>query len=174
MTLKEVLDLMDHEVWVRVRVHDADDKTRDLVLWSADWIGGGEDDPGMPDGLADVLEWDADDLSVERHPAPDGPEMQIVVNAYDYAQEPPTVYVLAKLADYGTGAGAPKCRVFLDEGCAEAAMRDDYDAEIDSRDCDVDEGGSHITSVDATLRFANGVKIEWAIHTRTAEDNDYR
>lgn len=87
MTLKEVLDLMDHEVWVRVRVHDANDKTRDLVLWSADWIGGGIEDPGMPDGLADVLERDADDLSVERHPAPDGPEMQIVVNVYKYNTE---------------------------------------------------------------------------------------
>lgn len=174
MTLKEVLNLMDHEVWVRIRVHDAVGKTRDLVLWSADWIGGGIEDPGMPDGLAGVLEWDADDLSVERHPAPDGPEMQIVVNVYNRVQEPFTVYVLEKLANYGAGVGAPKCRVFLDESHAEAAMRDDYDAEIDSRDYDVDKDGSYITSVDATLWFSNGVKIEWVIHARTTEDNDYR
>lgn len=82
MTLKEVLDLVDHEVWVCVRAHDAAGKTRNLALWSADWIGGGIKDPGMPDGLADVLEWDADDLSVERHFTPDGPEMRIVVHAY--------------------------------------------------------------------------------------------
>lgn len=82
MTLKEVLDLMDDEVWVRVRVHDADGKTRDLVLWSADWIGGGIEDPGMPDGLVDILEWDADDLSVELRFVSDGIEAQIVVNAY--------------------------------------------------------------------------------------------
>lgn len=89
MTLKEVLDLMDHEVWVRVRVHDADDKTRDLVLWSADWIGGGIEDPGMPDGLADILDWEADDLSVEQHFTPDGTEAQIVVNAYQCGAEEP-------------------------------------------------------------------------------------
>lgn len=87
MTVKDVLDLMDDEVWVRIRVNDADGKTRDLVLWAADWIGGGIEDPGMPDGLAEVLEWDADDLSVERHLTPDGPEMQIVVNAYNYRGE---------------------------------------------------------------------------------------
>ena len=68
-TVRKVLNLMDHEVWVRVRVNDGREKdpANDLVLWSADWIGGGEDDPGMPDGLADVLDWDADDLSVELH-----------------------------------------------------------------------------------------------------------
>lgn len=88
MTLEEVLDLMDHEVQVRVRVHDAGGETRDLVLWSADWIGGGIEDPGMPDGPADVLGWDAGDLSAERRPAPDGPETQIVVNAYSYGGNP--------------------------------------------------------------------------------------
>jgi len=90
MTLKEVLDLMDHEVWVRVRVHGTDGKTRDLVLWSADWIGGGEDDPGMPDGLTDVLGWDADDLSIEFHPTGRRkPTPMIVVNAYQCGAEEP-------------------------------------------------------------------------------------
>lgn len=91
MTVRDVLDLMDDEVWVRVRVNDADGKTNDLVLWSADWIGGGEDDPGMPDGLADVLGWDADDLSIEMYDDPEfqgipGPEDRVpmlVVNAYN-------------------------------------------------------------------------------------------
>lgn len=179
MTLKEVLNLMDHEVWVRVRPHvrGPTDETilPDVVIWSADWIGGGVDDPLIPKELKDYLDWDADDLSIEYRPTGrQKPTPMIVVNAYDYAQEPPTIYVLVKLGDYGAGAGAPKCRVFLDERYAEAAMRDDYDAEIDSRDCDVDEKGSYVTSVDAALRFSNGVKIEWAIYTRTAEDNDYR
>ena len=68
-TVRKVLNLMDHEVWVRVRVNDGREKDpdNDLVLWSADWICGGEDDPGIPDGLADVLDWNADDLSVELH-----------------------------------------------------------------------------------------------------------
>lgn len=174
MTLKEVLNLMDHEVRVCVRVHGAGGKTRDLVLWSADWIGGGEDDPGMPDGLKDVLEWDADDVSVEMYDGPEDRVPTLVVNARDMVQDPPTVYVLEKLADYGAGACAPEYRVFLDGSRAEAAMKDDYDAETDSRDCDVDEDGSHITSVDAALRFLDGVKIKWAVHARTAEDNDYR
>lgn len=93
MTLKEVLDLMDHEVWVRVRINDGREKdpANDLVLWSADWIGGGLADPGMPTGLEDYLDWDADDLSVEMYDDPEfrgipGPEDQVpmlVVNAYE-------------------------------------------------------------------------------------------
>lgn len=107
MTLREVLDLMDHEVWVRVRVHDASEKTRDLVLWSADWIGGGEDDPGVPDGLKAVLDWDGNDLSIEMRndlertgfiiipmlvvnaycPVPKGPEQEYA-DAAGYGDEP--------------------------------------------------------------------------------------
>ena len=85
-TVRKVLNLMDHEVWVRVRVNDGREKDpdNDLVLWSADWIGGGEDDPGIPDGLVDVLDWNADDLSIELHRDPDNPERispMLVVNA---------------------------------------------------------------------------------------------
>lgn len=84
MTLREVLNLMDHEVWVRVRINDGKKKNpgKDLVLWSADWHGGGEDDPGMPDGLKAVLDWDGDDLSVENYVGPNGLAQMIVVNAY--------------------------------------------------------------------------------------------
>lgn len=85
MTVQDVLNLMDHEVWVCVRVHGAGGKTRDLVLWSADWIGGGIEDPGMPDGLKDVLEWDADDLSVETDRRR-RPTLMIVVNAYPFKE----------------------------------------------------------------------------------------
>lgn len=89
MKVREVLNLMDDEVWVRVRVNDARG-VYDLVLWSSDWIGGGEDDPGMPERLADVLEWDADDLAVELH-ADVGPKKvpMIVVNAYMDGTEKP-------------------------------------------------------------------------------------
>lgn len=87
MKVREALNLMDDEVWVRVRVNDVHG-VYDLVLWSSDWIGGGEDDPGMPERLADVLEWDADDLTVELH-ADVGPEKvsMIVVNAYPPMKE---------------------------------------------------------------------------------------
>ena len=86
ITVRKVLNLMDHEVWVRVRVNDGREKdpAYDLVLWSADWIGGGEDDPGIPNGLDKVLEWNADDLSIELHKDPDNPERtspMLVVNA---------------------------------------------------------------------------------------------
>ena len=95
MTLEEVLDLMDDEVWVRMRIRTRDggrkDPEDDLVLWSADWIGGGLADPGMPTGLEDYLDWDADDLSVEMYDDPEfrgtrGPQDKvpmIVVNAYE-------------------------------------------------------------------------------------------
>lgn len=88
MTLREVLNLLDHEVWVRVRIHDGREKdpANDLVLWSADWIGGGGDDPGMPKGLSDVLEWDADDLSIELRETPGNPLLvlpMIVVHAME-------------------------------------------------------------------------------------------
>ena len=87
MTVREALNLMNIEVWVRVRVNDVHG-VYDLVLWSTDWIGGGENDPGMPEGLSDVLEWDADDLTVELH-ADVGTEKipMLVVNAYNYFQE---------------------------------------------------------------------------------------
>ena len=87
MKVREALNLMDDEVWVRVRVNDVHG-VYDLVLWSSDWIGGGKDDPGMPERLADVLEWDADDLTVELH-ADVGPRKvpMIVVNAYPPAKE---------------------------------------------------------------------------------------
>ena len=89
MRVREVLNLMDDEVWVRVRVNDARG-VYDLVLWSSDWIGGGKDDPGMPERLADVLEWDADDLAVEPH-ADIGSRMipMIVVNAYNFQEKRP-------------------------------------------------------------------------------------
>lgn len=85
MTLEEVLNLMDHEVWVRVRINDGREKDpdNDLELWSADWIGGGLADPGMPTGLEDYLDCGADDLSIECHPT-DGQKStpMIVVNVY--------------------------------------------------------------------------------------------
>lgn len=97
MTVRDVLNLTDHDVWVRVRVRGGGEKgpSKDLVLWSADWHGGGEDDPGMPDGLGTVLDWDADDLSIETHVNPEFRSLfgygvpdredfvqMIVVNAY--------------------------------------------------------------------------------------------
>ena len=101
MTLKEVLNLMDHEVWVRVRPHKRGptDETilPDIVIWSADWIGGGGISPYTPEELKDYLDWGADDLSVEMHDDPElqgtlGPQHEvpmIVVNAYQYGAEEP-------------------------------------------------------------------------------------
>ena len=85
MTLREVLHLMDHEVWVRVRINDGREKdpAKDLVLWSTDWIGGGGVTPYVPEELEGYLDWGADDLSIEVHPV--GNQRltpMIVVNAY--------------------------------------------------------------------------------------------
>ena len=61
MTLRSVLNLFDHEVWIRIRPCGKG-CCNDIVLWSADWIG---DD--YPKEVDEYLEWDADDLSVEMH-----------------------------------------------------------------------------------------------------------
>lgn len=87
MTLKEALDLMGHNVWVRVRPHvrgSADeDVMPDIIVWSADWIGGGVDDSFVPKELRDYLDWGADDLSIECHPVGrQKPTPMIVVNVY--------------------------------------------------------------------------------------------
>lgn len=88
MTVRKILNLMDHEVWVRIRINDGREKNHDadLVVWSADWIGGGPEDPLMPAGLSDYLDCYADDMSIETHIDPDsesGEEVpMIVVNAY--------------------------------------------------------------------------------------------
>lgn len=91
MTLEEVLDLMDHEVWVRVRPHRRDPPDEavlpDVVVWSADWIM----QKYLPDELGQYLRWGADDISVEMHDDPElrgtpGPKDRVpmlVVNAYE-------------------------------------------------------------------------------------------
>lgn len=65
MTLRDILNLMDHEVWVRVMLCGRDKP--DIVLWSADWIGGS----GYPDEIEEYLEYDADDMSTELHQNPE-------------------------------------------------------------------------------------------------------
>jgi len=92
MTLEEVLDLMDHEVWVRVRPHKRGPTDEvilpDVVVWSADWIGGGGNAPFVPEELKDYLGWGADDLSIEYHPTGrQKPTPMIVVHAYQYNTE---------------------------------------------------------------------------------------
>lgn len=92
MTLMEVLNLMDHEVWVRVRPHKRGPTDEailpDIVVWSADWIGGGVDGPFVPKELKDCLDWGADDLSIEVHPTGrQKPTPMIVVHAYQYGAE---------------------------------------------------------------------------------------
>lgn len=75
MTLEQVLDLMDHEVWVRVRPHKRGPTGEvilpDIVVWSADWIGGGGVSPSVPEELKGYLYWGADDLSVETYDDPE-------------------------------------------------------------------------------------------------------
>lgn len=181
MTLMEVLNLMDHEVWVRVRVHNGGENNPedDLVFWSADWIGGGLADPGMPTGLEDYLECEADDLSIEVHPDPEGLQgafaPMVVVNVYTFAKpDPVEVFVLEKTSDYdGSGSKHYECRVFLDEECARAALRDQYDSEIDAREVKPSKT-SVLRDTHALLEFANGVTIQWELRRLLTEDKDYK
>ena len=92
MKLEEVLDSMDHEVWVRVRPHvlsSTDDVVLpDVVVWSADWIGGGADDPLIPKKLKNYLNWGAGDLSIETWPVGRRKRTpMIVVHAYHCSAE---------------------------------------------------------------------------------------
>ena len=89
-------------------------------------------------------------------------------------QPPVKVFVLEKLSDYGTGVERTRCRTFLDETRARAAMRDDYDSEIDAADKAPDPEASLVTARGAVLRFPGGVRFDWMIHERVTEDNDYR
>ena len=174
MTLREVLNLMDHEVWVRVRPHGPTRAKPDVVLWSADWIGGS----GYPDEVGKYLECEADDLSIEVLPDPEGLQgafaPMIVVYAYTYAKPTPVeVFVLEKTSDYGTDEKHHECRVFLDERCAKAALRDQYDSEIDAREIKPSKQ-SMLRDTQALLEFANGVTIQWEIRKLLTEDGDYR
>jgi hypothetical protein len=175
MTLRQVLGLLDHEVWVRVRPHGPVRDKPDIVLWSADWIGGS----GYPDEVEKYLECEADDLSVELHPDPESPDgafvSMLVVYAYTFAKpDPIEVFVLEKTSDYdGSGSKHYECRVFLDEECAKAALRDQYDSEIDARDVKPSKT-SVLKDTYAWLEFVNGVTIEWTLRLLLTEDNDYK
>jgi len=85
MTLREVLNLADHEVWLRVRPHKhqlvaGESDPEDIVVWSADWIMNSY----LPPELEKYLDWDADDLSIEFHPVGrQKPEPMLVINAYE-------------------------------------------------------------------------------------------
>ena len=66
MVLRDVLNLMDHEVWVRVRPHGPIRWGKDVAVWSADWHGGDYDHK-----IDKYLDWCADDLSTEVHQNPE-------------------------------------------------------------------------------------------------------
>jgi hypothetical protein len=81
MTLRELLDITDHEVWVRAYLPD---RKRHVDVWSADWIGG---DGETYDRLMPYLEMDVDDMRPESHLDPNAKERKdvtmICVNLYE-------------------------------------------------------------------------------------------
>lgn len=174
MTLKQFLNTLDHEVWVRVRPHHLGHAKSDIVLWSADWIGGS----GYPDEVEKYLECEVDDLSAELHPDPEGVEAlapMLVVYAYVYAKPVPVeVFVLEKTTVLRNGFRSFWCRVFLDEECAKAALRDDYNSEIDASEKAPDYSRPFLLDDSASLVFPEGVEIRWETHVKKTADNDYR
>lgn len=176
MTLRQFLNTLDHEVWVRVRRPPGPVRAEpDIVLRSADWIGGS----GYPGEVEKYLGCEADDLSVELHPDPENPGgafvPMLVVHAYTYAKpDPVEVFVLEKEIDCdGSGSKHHECRVFLDEGCAKAALRDQYDSEIDARNIKPSKT-SVLQDTYAWLAFVDGVTVEWTLQMLLTEDNGYR
>ncbi len=65
MTIEDFLNVLDHEVWVRVRLSDGSDESEDIVIWSADWIMDKYVDKVKP-----YLKYIADDVHVETHTEP--------------------------------------------------------------------------------------------------------
>lgn len=83
MTVRDVLNLMDHEVWVRIR---PDGESEDMVLWSADWIGGDYNS----ECVDPYLDWDGDDISIEMRKDPDHPGSDVpmlVVRAFGRSKQ---------------------------------------------------------------------------------------
>ena len=174
MTLRQFLNTLDHEVWVRVRPHGPVRDKPDIVVWSADWIGG----YGYPDEIGKYLECEADDVSIEFYSDPEDSDGAIVPMLVVYAYtsvkpDPVEVFVLEKTSDYGTDGKCHECRVFIDEECAKAALRDQYDSEIDARDVKPSKT-SVLRDTHAWLEFVNGVTIQWVLRRLLTEDNDYR
>ena len=99
----------------------------------------------------------------------------VVVNVYTFAKpDPVEVFVLEKTSDYdGSGSKHYECRVFLDEECARAALRDQYDSEIDAREVKPSKT-SVLRDTHALLEFANGVTIQWELRRLLTEDKDYK
>lgn len=65
MTMRDVLNLMDHEVWVCGTNVDG---TPLFTVWPADWIGGHKE---TLDELEPWLDYDADDMRMQRYPDPE-------------------------------------------------------------------------------------------------------
>lgn len=61
MTVYNVLRLLDHEVWAEVVPEDNKGDGLDLMVWSADWIGGSD----YPQDLKRFLDWVVDDIRVK-------------------------------------------------------------------------------------------------------------
>lgn len=174
MTVREILCLLDHEVWVRVRPRGEVRDKPDVVFFSADW----HMDSYLPKRLEKYLDWDGDDMYVDMYKDPEDRSRKVpmlVICAQDFPQDPTRVYVFEKITDRdGPGLATTECRTFLKLEHAQTAMRDDYDAEIDSADAEPDYDGSHLGLREAVLRFPDGSRIDWIIHTQDTEDADYR
>ena len=176
MTIKQFLNTLDHEVWVRVRPHGPVRDKPDIVMWSADWIGGA----GYPDEVVKYLECEANELSVELHPDPENPDgafvPMLVVYAITFAKpEPVEVCLLEKMSIHRNGYRDFWCRAFLYKECAKAAMRDAYNSEIDASETAPDYSKSVLLDDSATLVFpGRDETICWGIGVRETEDNGYK
>ena len=61
LKVRDVLNLLDHEVWVEVLPMGVTVKGLDLMVWSADW----HCDQYWPEDLEGFLDWEADDIRVK-------------------------------------------------------------------------------------------------------------
>ena len=94
MKLKDVLDIIDDETWIRIVLPDGGT----IYVWGADWIGGYA---GTEEMVSPWCEYDADDLCIEEGVNPEREEEMVhmlSVHLYDTGLRPYHVRVTPKLA----------------------------------------------------------------------------
>ena len=174
MTIEDALNLLDHEVMVRVRPNGSSRK--DIVLWSPDWIM----QKYLPVDLKKYLKWRVDDVCAEmtKDPETGKEEPTVVLCAYECDQDPTKVFVLEQIRVFNDGYVCSKCRSFLERKSAESAMRDAYDAEWDACGLsdfeEVVKDECHCGDCEAVILFKTGTKVIWEIYATYTQDAEYR
>ena len=67
MKVRDILNHLDDEVWVEVVPENGEGKGLDLMVWTADWIGGAY----WPEDLNRFLGWEVDGIRIKMGRSPE-------------------------------------------------------------------------------------------------------